>query len=112
PDLERLFPVYHAFHGLSRLAGRQRLAVSVPAGLAAVAVRTADGSGMVVANLTAATRGLALPEPARFVVLDAAQQDPHWLQSAPRASGGRLTLPPHAVAFATIGSLDLFGSSQ
>lgn len=109
---ERLRPLYHAFLGLSRLQGRERLVVAAPPDLAAVAVQSPEGSALIVANLTADTREVALPEAAQIVILDAARQDPRWLQSAPRVTARKLTLAPHAVAFASIGPQDCFGAAQ
>jgi hypothetical protein len=109
---ERLRPLYHAFLGLSRLQGRERLAVATPAGLAAVAVDTPEGTAVIVANMKPEAQEVALPEAARFVILEAAQQDPRWLQTAPRVQGRALTLAPHAVAFASIGPQDCFGGGR
>ncbi|WP_127145423.1 hypothetical protein [Pelagibacterium montanilacus] len=101
-------PVYHAFAGLQRLQGHERIAMKAPSWGAAVAAASGSATGVVLANLSADTHTLALPEGARFVVLDTPQGDRDWLATAERRRGPHLVLEPYALAFIALGEFDIF----
>ncbi|WIY52148.1 hypothetical protein O9Z70_11815 [Devosia sp. YIM 151766] len=105
---QRIFPAYHAFLGLSRLAGLDRRAVEAPDWCAAVAARSGDTESVILANLTPDPQRIFLPRTARYVVLDRAQNAAQWLNESPRQSGTAIALGPYAVAFASSGTGDLF----
>ncbi|WEJ35018.1 hypothetical protein [Devosia sp. SD17-2] len=107
-DAQAVYPAYHAFLGLQRLAGHDRRTVDTPQWCAAVAARVGEAEGMVLANLTSEPQLLHLPNSVRFVVLDQSQQDAKWLAETTRQSSDEIALGPYVVAFATRGSDDLF----
>lgn len=110
-DGDVLRPAYHVFAGLTRLHGRDRLAVSAPLGIAAVAAASPHGEALVLANLTADTQRIDLPRPGRCTLLDAAEAQSDWIATSPRAAADSVTLSPLAIAFISFGPHDLFGKS-
>ena len=102
-------PIWHVFAALTKLAGAQRLSVTTPSGLQAVAITSAQGKALILANLSAETRQVALDQSGRAVLLDRVVSDPYWLTHAPRNTGTSLSLPPFAVAFVSFGPHDFFG---
>lgn len=110
-DGDVLRPAYHVFAGLTRLHGRDRLGVSAPTGIAAVAAASPHGQALVLGNLTPDTRSVELPRPGRFTLLEAAEPEAGWLTTSPRSAASSVTLSPFAVAFISFGPHDFFGTS-
>lgn len=106
-DGPRVLPAYHIHEALVCMGARQRLAVSSPPGIAAVAV---DGA-LVIANLGRGTRILSLPQPGRGVVLDRLQTSRDWLRTESREQVTVVNLPAFSVAFVDTGPSDVFGST-
>lgn len=103
-------PIWHVFAALTRLGNAERLRVTAPAGMAAIAVASAGGRAVVVANLGPERRRLDLGQPGRAVLLDNGRPDPDWLALAPRRDVTSLELPAFAVAFVSFGPFDYFGA--
>lgn len=110
-DGDSAHPAFHTFAALTQISDRDRLAVTTPGGVAAVAASSPHGTALIVASLGIEPREIVLPQSARFVILDTLQPDPGWLADAPRQRGSTLTLGPYAVVFASIGPHDFFGPS-
>lgn len=110
-DGDVLRPAYHVFAGLTRLHGRDRLAVSAPTGIAAVAAASPHGQALVLANITPDTRPVDLPRPGHVTLLEAAEPQADWLAASPRSAASSVTLSPFAVAFISFGPHDFFGTS-
>jgi hypothetical protein len=110
-DGDRALPAFHAFAALTEISDRDRLAVTSPTGIAAIAASSPHGTALIIANIGIESREVAVPQAAQFVTLDTQQPDPRWLGAAPRQRGSTLTLGPYAVAFASIGPHDFFGPS-
>ncbi|MBZ9938386.1 hypothetical protein LB518_18955 [Mesorhizobium sp. BR1-1-16] len=97
-----VYPLFHVVRALAGLAGLRRRAVSgLPAGIAAVAA----GPMLILANLSAETRDLALPRQAVIRLLDtdsftAAAGDPLWLDR-PGDTADQITMGAYSVAFLT-----------
>src|SRR5690606_24417825 len=104
-----VFPAYHVFRALCRMAGKRRLAIRAPQGLAATAVEQGGRLALLVANLSDKPREVSLPEEAGFIQLRDSDGTPDWLLRHQRQRGTIIPLGPYDVAFASIGSHDFFG---
>jgi hypothetical protein len=103
------FPIFNALKALARLANRPAIPLSgLARGLAGVAARDDAGHVQaVIANCSLEPTTLLLPDAARIRLLDAeevdaAAQDPDWLDTAPELAGGAVSLGPCALAFVTL----------
>lgn len=104
-----VFPAYYVFAALCRMAGKRRLGVRVPHGLAATAVEHGEGVALLLANLTDRNCELHLPEKGLFVRLEDSDGFPDWLARQQRQRTAMVKLGRYGVVFVTIGSNDFFG---
>jgi len=100
----RLFPLFHVLRAAARGAGRPRLAVATPPGLAALAFEGSEGRTLLLANLAAEPAAIDPPQGfSSAAVLDAASapaasRDPAFLDNAAPLAPGPFALGAFAVA--------------
>lgn len=105
-----VFPAFHAFVALKRIAGRPRIAISTPQGVRAVAAGIEGTIRLVIANCTSDRRSVQLPRRGAAIILDldtvdGASRDPQWLLNAVPVSVHTLDLQPFALAFVDLPDL-------
>jgi hypothetical protein len=98
---DTVWPAYHVIRHFARLAEAERLAVSTPAGLAAVAARHGNEISVAIANLEPTLR--SLPLGGRSLMLPETPVAHDWLDATMPAASDRLDLGPYGVAFVWLG---------
>ncbi len=106
-----LFPQFHVLRGLARLAGAPLVALDIsdPSVIQGVAVRTAQGHDLWLANLTGAPQVVSLPRPATGLVrlnddtFVEASETATLLDHLQPGDAQAIALAPYAVARITCG---------